>query len=505
MKQLLRHFLSAGSLFGLLLAGVCLLCSGCNEFLDQAAANNQIQVETSAHEIYLGDQVVLNYVFLTRQESEYLGISELGDFSGAWLERHELPPQANDLELATWESSQFLRFNKESITVIPAHAGKHLIQPPAVVIELQQQILPRTYRLILKPRPIEIVVKDFPRWRKPSSFSGWSGVLNISSSVHTDQLTEEGVVHEKLVLSGRGNIQDMHLPPVVVGSDFQLIKVSEEVQYKRKNGAIDISKTFDLTLKPTHVGSLTIPATSIDYFNTKEQRYRKLKIDQQKVQIDQLKLIDSFTPERPLQDKQTLLILLDISKSMAIQDYERQSRLEAAKKVLKDFIHSQAGSYVGLETFDVNKQTMLPLAQDHDVTLIDTSLASIDPSVKESRSMLYSLLLDSAEELKSFSTRADIVVITDVQDDWSYVDAALASELLKLDGMTVHVIALGHDLSDGVPFFDPITKKEIPYSDVAVDRHALKKLAESTGGDYAHAKSLDDLRRAFDHLQETVR
>ena len=63
-----------------------------------------------------------------------------------------------------------------------------------------------------------------------------------------------------------------------------------------------------------------------------------------------------------------IVIAMDISRSMIAEDF-KPNRLEAAKKVMQNFIESRPNDRIGIVVFSGEAYTLVPLSLDHDFLL----------------------------------------------------------------------------------------------------------------------------------------
>src|SRR5690606_298311 len=77
-----------------------------------------------------------------------------------------------------------------------------------------------------------------------------------------------------------------------------------------------------------------------------------------------------------------IMLVIDISESMQIQDFQ-PNRLEAAKKVGRDFISGRFQDRIGLVVFSGDAFSMSPLTTDYD--LLNANIDNVNFDLIESR------------------------------------------------------------------------------------------------------------------------
>jgi len=490
-------------LFLLALACVHLAFLGRSQYLQNAMNRNSVQVSADKTEVYPGEQVTITYHLLTRMNPDYLGPYQFGDFGNAWIGRLGPPPQKSELELTFLEGNQFLEFEKDRFAVIPVKPGRLEVKPPSVLLQFNQKESPRNYRLAYDFPAIEVTVKDFPTDEQPESFNGWSGVFSIGAKVDTTELTTKGIIHYLIHVNGKGNLQELMLPAPNMGLDFTLDAIKSEVVWKWQGSVLTGRKTFNLAMIPRRVGELVMPALEIDYFHIGEEIYKVLKLEKKKIKVDRLALLPMHDSETNLPSDPRLLILLDITKSMLTKDIENKSRLSISKSSLTQWLRNQNLGLVALQTFTTETKTILRFSNEHDATLISESVAAIESEI-ENESTIADMLLEVSNILDHISASGEsktIVLVTDSQDDWSYIGATHVAEKARELDVRVHVIAVAKRMGDLFPTFNAATGKKIEAHSIAVDSAHLEAIARITNGTFHHVTKSSDFKKALAEIQ----
>lgn len=107
----------------------------------------------------------------------------------------------------------------------------------------------------------------------------------------------------------------------------------------------------------------------------------------------------------------SLVIVLDLSKSMLTRDVGGQSRLEAAKSLLADVLPHLAGWRVGVVGFAGQGQALVPLTVD--ASAVDTLLAGAAPGAQFGRGTNIESALQTAEGLFVHPGRQVILLLSD--------------------------------------------------------------------------------------------
>jgi Ca-activated chloride channel family protein len=197
-----------------------------------------------------------------------------------------------------------------------------------------------------------------------------------------------------------------------------------------------------------------------------------------------------ITKEIPVRD---LLLAVDLSGSMETKDFkntkgETVDRLTAVKEVLDDFLSRRKGDRVGLIFFGTAPFVQAPFTEDLKVCrqLLDeaqTKMAGPQTAFGDALGLAINVFDRSTVKERV------LIALTDGNDTASQVPPAKAAGIAKDKGIVIHTVAVGDPRAAG---------------EDALDVEALKNVAATTGGLYAHAtdrKQLDQIYRQLDQLE----
>lgn len=187
-----------------------------------------------------------------------------------------------------------------------------------------------------------------------------------------------------------------------------------------------------------------------------------------------------------------VMFILDLSGSMSENDFElddnKISRLDASKKVLKDFAKGRKGDRFGLIVFGDNAYLQSPFTSDYKVwtsLLEETEVAMAGQSTRlgDAIGLGIKVFHDENNETKE----KVLIVLTDGNDTDSLVPPVEASIVAKSKDIKIHMVAMG----------DPTTKGE-----QKLDMNVIKEVANNTGGLSFQALSSVELERAYDEISK---
>lgn len=205
-----------------------------------------------------------------------------------------------------------------------------------------------------------------------------------------------------------------------------------------------------------------------------------------------------------------IIITLDISDSMMIEDMPPINRLESAKETIKGFVQGRESDRIGLVLFMGESFTKIPLTLDYD--MITSELDAIQPSrTIKMGTAIGVALANSVGRLKDSKAKSRIIVfLTDGENNSGTIDPMTALGIAKDEGVKVYTIGLGKDGETRLPVFglDPFGRKVKHYQPFysAVNEDLLKQMADETGGKFWRATSYDGLKDIFseiDRLEKT--
>ena len=191
-----------------------------------------------------------------------------------------------------------------------------------------------------------------------------------------------------------------------------------------------------------------------------------------------------------------IMLALDISGSMAAEDFRPNNRISVAKKVVGDFIQGRRSDRIGMVIFAAKSFTKCPLTIDYDVLLKqvdDVQLGAI-----EDGTAIGSGLANAVNRLRASKAKSRVIILlTDGVNNSGEIDPLTAAELARSLGMKVYTVGVGREGIAPFPVKDPVFGKRYVDVEVQIDEELLKKIAASTGGQYYRALDGDSLERIF--------
>ncbi len=199
-----------------------------------------------------------------------------------------------------------------------------------------------------------------------------------------------------------------------------------------------------------------------------------------------------------------ITLALDISGSMASLDFQPQNRLEAAKKVMDDFITKRPYDRIGLVVFASSAFHQSPPTTDHKMLsrFLEQTRLSTDLGIEDHTAMGMGLA-NAANMLKDSKVKSKVVILlTDGVNNSGEIDPLTAAEAAKSLAIKVYTIGMGRPGKVPVPVTDAFGRKTVTYEESQLDEETLKAIAEKTGGLYYRAEDTTGLQKIYDDINQ---
>lgn len=211
-----------------------------------------------------------------------------------------------------------------------------------------------------------------------------------------------------------------------------------------------------------------------------------------------------------------IVVTLDLSGSMRALDLSTRknvvTRLDAAKKVVHDFIDKRPFDRIALIAFAADAYVVSPLTLNHDwlnKNLDRLELGEIDGG----GTAIGTAIGASVNRLRDHQARSHIVILlTDGENNSGTISPIGAAEAAKSYGVKVYTIATGKKGRVPIPEMtrdnrvlrdkdgQPVYRGRAESSNY--DEAELREIAEITGGLFFQATEDGDLERIYDEISE---
>jgi Ca-activated chloride channel family protein len=208
---------------------------------------------------------------------------------------------------------------------------------------------------------------------------------------------------------------------------------------------------------------------------------------------------------RPLsRDSYNIMLVLDISPSMGVNDMvnhgRRETRLFAVKRAAKQFVTKRVGDKIGLILFGEQAFLLTPLTYDRrnvaqrieDATV---GLAGKSTSLGDAMGLAIKRLQQVPAEGRM------IVLLTDGVSNSGVLTPLKAAVLAQSEKVQINTIGLHSGLDPRS--FDGLYLSMSGAADL--DEDTLKEIATTTGGQYFRATDPDSLEKIYAHIDQMTR
>lgn len=193
-----------------------------------------------------------------------------------------------------------------------------------------------------------------------------------------------------------------------------------------------------------------------------------------------------------------IMIALDISLSMHIEDF-LPDRLDAAKKVARNFINGRVQDRIGLVVFSGDAFSLSPLTTDYE--LLKSYLDEINFDMIENRgTAIGSALAVVTNRMSESETKSKVcILLSDGDNTAGNIDPLTAAELAEAYGIKIYTIVVGKEglVPYGKDFFGRPNMIEN-----TVDETTMRKIADIGGGQFFRATDNQALAQVFAKIDQ---
>jgi Ca-activated chloride channel homolog len=199
-----------------------------------------------------------------------------------------------------------------------------------------------------------------------------------------------------------------------------------------------------------------------------------------------------------------IVVALDVSGSMAAQDFQPRNRLSVAKDVVATFVQRRAQDRVGLVIFAGRSLTKSPPTTDTAVLLRQLDDVRLD--VLPDGTAIGSGLATSLTRLRRSQAKSKVIVlVTDGANNAGEIDPATAADMAKAMDVRVYTILVGRGGRVPMPVkvqnpFTGEVGEQTVMTEVQIDEALLQRIAERTGAEFFRATDPESLRRIFERI-----
>jgi Ca-activated chloride channel family protein len=201
-----------------------------------------------------------------------------------------------------------------------------------------------------------------------------------------------------------------------------------------------------------------------------------------------------------------IVVALDVSGSMAAQDFQPRNRLAVAKEVVAEFVKRRPTDRLGLVVFAGKSLTKSPPTTDSAVLLRQLDDVRLD--MLPDGTAIGSGLATSLTRLRRSKAKSKVVVlVTDGANNAGEIDPATAADLARAMEVRVYTVLVGKGGQVPMPVRvrDPFSGEIVEQTvmtEVQIDEDLLRAIADRTGGEFFRATDGASLRNIFDRIDK---
>jgi Ca-activated chloride channel family protein len=201
-----------------------------------------------------------------------------------------------------------------------------------------------------------------------------------------------------------------------------------------------------------------------------------------------------------------IVVALDVSGSMAAEDFQPRNRLNVAKEVVAEFVRRRPNDRVGLVVFSGKSLTKSPPTTDGAVLL--RQLDDVHLEMLPDGTAIGSGLATSLSRLRHSQAKSKVIVlVTDGANNAGEIDPVTATDIAHAMGVRVYTIGVGRGGQVPMPMKvqDPFTGRVVTQkmmTEVQIDYGLLGRIAQRTGGEFFRATDSASLRNIFDRIDK---
>lgn len=200
-----------------------------------------------------------------------------------------------------------------------------------------------------------------------------------------------------------------------------------------------------------------------------------------------------------------LYLVFDVSRSMLAEDF-KPNRLEAAKKIMSEFVDMRPHDRLGLIMFSERVYTQLPLTTDY--PLVKKMISEINIGFLGSGTNIGDALgLGVARLNQSLAKNRILILLTDGVSNVGTLNPIQAAEMASKAGVKIYTIGMGTEGEVQIPipgtYFGRRRYQTIPGG--SIDGESLQKIAEITNAKYFFATSEQALVNVFKEIESLER
>ncbi len=182
-----------------------------------------------------------------------------------------------------------------------------------------------------------------------------------------------------------------------------------------------------------------------------------------------------------------IVVALDVSGSMLDPGLSAGSKLDGARKAIKEFIAQRKNDRVGVVIFESESRVVSPLTLDY--RALQQIVDKLNNGLLPDGTAIGLGIADATNLLRESRAKSRVIILaTDGENNQHRLEPEAAAAIAQSLHMKLYTIGL--------------VQQGASASSIQIDETSLRKLAEPTGGFYARATTGDQLHKIFDQISK---
>ncbi len=220
-------------------------------------------------------------------------------------------------------------------------------------------------------------------------------------------------------------------------------------------------------------------------------------------------ILTAARPQKGLEEHRTttevvdIVLLVDLSTSMEAIDLStagnQMNRLDAAKKVIAEFVGQRPADRIGMVGFAALPYTVSPLTLDHGWLL--QRLEGLQTGSLEDGTAIGSAIASAVNRLRESDAESRLIILlTDGMNNRGSITPENAAQAAKAMGIRIYTVGAGSRGTALYPVTTPFGQKTFTRRPVEIDEETLKRIADITGGRYFRATDMNELEQVYSEI-----
>lgn len=200
-----------------------------------------------------------------------------------------------------------------------------------------------------------------------------------------------------------------------------------------------------------------------------------------------------------------IMMVMDVSASMSIEDLDDRARLDLAKETMENFVKGRRDDRIGFLIFSGEPLTLVPPTLDYGLVL--KSLREASTGVLKDGTAIGDGLSLAVNRLRNSRARSKVIILlTDGDNNLGQIDPGTAGDLAAGYGIRVYTIAIGREGRVRMPqrtkgiFGNTITTYTM--FENALNPELLEEIARVTHGKFFRVTEDGALSKVFQEIDQ---